>query len=158
VRDGSPLAAGESGDVLVTDLHNYGFPLIRYANGDVATMKAEAAPCRCGRGLRRLRSVEGRRADTLVDKQGQPIPGIVFHVLLADAKSEIVSQFQAIQRTDGSVTLKIVRGKKWTAEGFAVLEGRVRDYLRGQPMQVEWCHQIPLMPNGKRKTIIVEKR
>ena len=154
-ENGAPLPAGQSGDVLVTDLHNYGFPFIRYANGDLATMH-DATPCACGRGLRRLESVEGRRADTLMDKDGKPIPGLVFHVLFGDARSQLVSQFQATQRKDGSVTLRIVRGPGWNEEGFRTIAGRIEGYLRGLPLQVETVEMIPLGPNGKRRTIIVE--
>ena len=155
-KDGVPLPAGESGDVLVTDLHNYGFPFIRYVNGDLATMQ-DATPCACGRGLRRLKSVEGRRADTLLDREGKPIPGLVFHVLFGDARSQLVSQFQATQKKDGSVTLRIVRGPGWNEEGYRTILGRIDGYLRGLPVQSEFVDTIPLGPSGKRRTIIVEK-
>ncbi|HZU82331.1 MAG TPA: phenylacetate--CoA ligase family protein, partial [Polyangiaceae bacterium] len=76
-RDGKPVAAGQAGEVLVTDLHNYGMPFIRYANGDVAVMSPHDR-CACGRGLRRLAHVEGRRVDMLRDANGEPVAGMVF--------------------------------------------------------------------------------
>ena len=100
VRDGKVLGPGESGDVVVTDLHNYGMPMIRYVNGDVAVLAAEGR-CGCGRALRRLERVDGRRADTMVDGEGNAVPGIVFHVLFSDARQEIVRQFQAVQNAKG---------------------------------------------------------
>jgi glutamine cyclotransferase len=57
------VAPGEPGDVVITDLHNLGMPMIRYANGDVA-VGSPAARCPCGRGLARIARVDGRRADT----------------------------------------------------------------------------------------------
>ncbi len=33
---GRAVAAGQEGNVVVTDLTNYGMPFIRYANGDLA--------------------------------------------------------------------------------------------------------------------------
>ena len=54
---GQPVAPGETGRVLVTDLHNFAVPLIRYAVGD----HAEAAgPCPCGRGLPTIGRILGR--------------------------------------------------------------------------------------------------
>jgi len=55
-RDGDPVPPGERGDVLVTDLHNYGMPFIRYANGDAAAIAPEQT-CPCGRALRRIARV-----------------------------------------------------------------------------------------------------
>lgn len=155
VRGQEPLGPGEPGEVLVTDLNNYGMPFIRYVNGDVATLAPEE-PCRCGRGLRKLQRVEGRRADTLRDGEGRPIPGIVFHVLFSDARQEVIQQFQAVQRASGDVLLKVVRGQDYTEEAFAEKVARFSEYLRGLPMTIEYCSDIPAMPNGKRKTIIVE--
>ncbi len=36
---------GESGDLVVTDLYNYGMPLIRYLNGDRATLVNSSCGC-----------------------------------------------------------------------------------------------------------------
>jgi phenylacetate-CoA ligase len=146
-----------AGDVVVTDLHNYGMPFIRYANGDVATMHEEEESCACGRGLRRLRRVDGRRADTLVDKDGSVIPGIVFHVLLSDARTDLVAQFQAVQHADRSITFRVVRGRDWNPERFGAIVARLEGYLRGSPLAIEFVDRILPMANGKTRTIVVEK-
>src|SRR4051812_12041128 len=57
---------GAVGEVVVTDLHTFGMPLIRYKNGDLATTMADE-PCRCGRGLGRIARITGRQIDTLHD-------------------------------------------------------------------------------------------
>ncbi|MGH7271864.1 MAG: phenylacetate--CoA ligase family protein [Polyangiaceae bacterium] len=158
-RRGAPIPTGDEeaqGDVLVTDLHNFGMPLIRYENGDVAGAIHERR-CRCGRGLRRLKRVDGRRAETLVDGEGNPVPGIVFHVLFSDARQEIVRQFQAVQKADGDVVLKVVRGQDFTEERFDAVARRFGSYLKGVRSRVEFCDAIPPCPNGKMRTIVVER-
>jgi len=155
-RGGVPVPPAEAGDVLVTDLHNYGMPFIRYQNGDVARM-ASPAPCPCGRGLRKLAGVDGRRADTLHDREGNPIPGIVFHVLFSDARREIVRQFQAVQRGDGRVVLRVVRGRDWAPLAFDAIARRFATYLRGLPFRIEYVEAIPPAANGKTKTVVVER-
>ena len=47
---GRPCAPGEVGRVVVTPLHNFAMPLLRYEIGDFAEC---GAPCACGRGLKR---------------------------------------------------------------------------------------------------------
>lgn len=155
-RDGKAVQPGETGDVLVTDLHNHGMPFIRYRNGDVAT-SSTGQPCRCGRGLSKIARVDGRRADTLVDREGNPIPGVVFHVLFSDARQEIIRQFQAVQRRSGAVLLRVVRGQDWSGDRFEGIARRLTEYLRGLPFEVEFCDSIPPSPTGKMKTIVVER-
>jgi len=52
------VCAGQVGRVVVTDLHNFATPLIRYDLGDYAEM---ADTCPCGRGLPALKRIMGRR-------------------------------------------------------------------------------------------------
>ena len=157
VRDGRDAAAGEAGDVVVTDLHNYGMPMIRYLNGDVAR-RAGPARCPCGRSLARLEQVDGRRADTLTDREGNTVPGIVFHVLFSDARRELVRQFQAVQNVRGEVTLKVVRGRDFAQDDFDRVAGRLSSSPRGPPFRIEFHDSIePHHRSGKLQTIIVER-
>jgi phenylacetate-CoA ligase len=57
---GRACAPGQTGRVVVTDLVNFGMPLIRYAPGDYAEA---GAPCDCGRGLPVLTRIAGRGPD-----------------------------------------------------------------------------------------------
>ncbi|HEX7277268.1 MAG TPA: AMP-binding protein, partial [Acidimicrobiales bacterium] len=58
-----PCQPGETGRVVVTQLHNYAMPLLRYDLGDYAQV---GGPCPCGRGLPVLDRVMGRRRNMLV--------------------------------------------------------------------------------------------
>ncbi|HEV8548646.1 MAG TPA: hypothetical protein VGQ57_06450 [Polyangiaceae bacterium] len=156
VQAGEEVPAGDVGDVVVTDLHNYGMPMIRYANGDLAR-RATDEPCACGRSLARLSRVDGRRADTMIDGDGNAVPGIVFHVLFSDARRELIRQFQAVQNARGEVTLKVVRGRDFAQDAFESVTGRFSHYLRGLPFRVEFHDAIePHQRSGKIQTIIVE--
>jgi phenylacetate-CoA ligase len=157
VRDGREVLPGETGDVAVTDLHNFGMPMIRYLNGDLA-VRGGGTRCPCGRGLARIERVDGRRADTMVDRDGNAVPGIVFHVLFSDARRELVKQFQAVQNAKGEVVLRVVRGRDFAEDAFQSVAGRFSTYLRGLPFTVEFHDSIaPHRRSGKIQTIIVER-
>jgi phenylacetate-CoA ligase len=157
LKSGGPALPGEPGDVVVTDLHNLGMPMIRYVNGDIAVL-APSGRCPCGRDLPRLARVDGRRADMLIDRQGNGVPGIVFHVLFSDARREIVRQFQAVQSDGGAVVLKVVRGREYDEDAFGAIRARFSDYLQGLPLSVEFHETIaPHTRSGKLKTVIVEQ-
>ena len=69
-----------------------------------------------------------------------------------------VSQFQAVQHRDCSVTLRVARGPDWNAEGFDRIVERLQGYLRGLPLKIEFINdRILPMPNGKTKTIVIER-
>lgn len=53
LRKGAPCEPGQAGEVVITDLGNFGFPLIRYQTGDTAMLLPEQ--CSCGRTLPRLK-------------------------------------------------------------------------------------------------------
>jgi phenylacetate-CoA ligase len=63
-----PCAPGQLGRVVVTSLHNFAMPLIRYELGDYAEL---GEPCPCGRGLPVLRRVAGRVRNMLVTAAGE---------------------------------------------------------------------------------------
>ena len=70
VLDGSgrQCGPGEAGRVVVTSLHNFAMPLVRYELGDYA----EAGPqCGCGRGLPVLARIMGRVRNVLVLADGR---------------------------------------------------------------------------------------
>src|SRR5207249_8327871 len=74
--------AGESGEILVTDLNSRSVPLIRYRVGDVAV--AGGHPCVCGRGLPLLERLAGRPPSAVRGAQGRSVPGTVFADLFTE--------------------------------------------------------------------------
>ncbi len=55
--EGRPVEPGGVGEVVVTPLHNYAFPLIRYQLDDFAV---SGTACSCGRGLPVIAGIKGR--------------------------------------------------------------------------------------------------
>jgi phenylacetate-CoA ligase len=67
-EDGTACEAGETGRVVITDLHNFAMPFIRYELGDYARA---GAPCPCGRGLPVIRDIRGRFRNMAIDPDGR---------------------------------------------------------------------------------------
>jgi phenylacetate-CoA ligase len=61
-------------ELVVTDLLNYGMPLIRYRINDCAVPITEKCPC--GRGYAVLGAVSGRTADNFKLPSGNVVPGV----------------------------------------------------------------------------------
>jgi phenylacetate-CoA ligase len=157
VRDGERTRAaepGEIGEVVVTDLHNYGAPFIRYVTGDLA-IASRPGKCDCGRALPRLESVEGRVTDTLRDSAGQAVSGLLFNVIFSVLARE-VEEFQVVQRADRSIDLKLVPLPAFDGGVLDVLRQSCQRFLPGVGVRTELVTEIPLGANGKRRVVVVE--
>ena len=145
---------GETGEVVVTDLHNLGAPLIRYANGDLAKAMHDG-PCACGRALPRIKSVEGRKVDTLVDGFGGQVHGMLFPVLMLPLAHSI-KQYQAVQHKDRSITVRVVPSPDFDDQARRFITQSLTRAIRGVPIDLSLVDEIPVTPSGKRHAVIVE--
>jgi phenylacetate-CoA ligase len=155
VREGDTVrhaAPGEVGEVAVTDLHNRAMPFIRYLNGDRA-VAGDDAPCACGRGLGRLRAIDGRVTATLRDGNGAPVGGLFVHALLAHV-GHAFRGFQAVQHTNGSVTLRLVKSSAFDEAAHSYLLDGFQKYLKGAPVVSEFLDELPVGRSGKRQVIL----
>jgi phenylacetate-CoA ligase len=148
---------GETGEVVVTDLHNLACPMIRYVNGDLAVARGDAR-CACGRGLVRIGPIEGRVTETLVDGAGRAVGGLVFNILFASI-GHVAHSFQVVQRLDRSIVFKVVptSGDRLPERETKILHDYAQRYLPGVPLTIEVVADIPLTAAGKRRVVVVEK-
>lgn len=111
--DNQPAAPGEPGKLVVTDLNNYGMPLIRYRVEDVGVLGAEH--CVCGRAGPILRRLEGRVADFLKKPDGGQVAGVSL-VERTLTKVPGVEQMQLVQETLNEILIHRVRGKEFSKQ------------------------------------------
>lgn len=149
--DGRPVPAGRSGDVAITDLHNFGMPMVRYLNGDRATYAG--TDCPCGRGLPLLASVDGRVLDSILTADGRHVPGEFFVYAMLDWPD--VRQWQVVQTAPDCVQFRLVVPTPWSQERRDRLTAKVQDKT-GPTMRVEITEvdQIPTTASGKRRLTI----
>jgi phenylacetate-CoA ligase len=155
--DGSsrPAAVGETGEVVVTDLHNLASPLIRYVSGDRAVQR-DNANCRCGRHLKRIGPIEGRVVEMLYDGRGNVTSGILVSVMFVRL-TEFTQQFQLIQKVDRSVVLRVVpKQRPFPQQAHAIVHEHLGKYLPGVSVTVEEVDAIPLTKAGKLRIVINE--
>jgi phenylacetate-CoA ligase len=91
--DGEPCKPGEIGKVLLTTLHNYAMPLIRYEIGDYAKV---GSTCSCGRTLPVLNQIMGRSRNMLILPNGEKVwPSLLTRRWIK--KLPMIQQFQFVQ-------------------------------------------------------------
>jgi phenylacetate-CoA ligase len=129
-------------------------PFIRYATGDLATA-ADASPCRCGRGLPRIASVEGRTSDVLEDGEGREVSGIALMIPFQEI-APAVRQYQAVQRGDRSVTVRVVPSPKFDDSCRMRIHRHCEHYLPGVPVTIDVVDAIDPGPSGKLRFVVRE--
>lgn len=142
-----------TGDIVITDLFNYGMPLIRYVNGDQGVISERQ--CNCGNPLPILETVSGRKLDIIRSPKGQILPGEFFPHLLKDYKG--IERFQVRQKTLSTLDIFIVANEKFESSVLDSIDGHIRQAL-GEKLEVAYhqVNDIPLTSTGKHRVTISE--
>jgi len=149
-ESGQPVQ-GESGNVAVTDLHNYAMPFVRYLNGDRATLSGQR--CECGRGLPLMDSVDGRILDVITTPDGRVVPGEFFVHAMLDFTD--VKQYQVVQNTRTSLEVRIVPRAGFTADDRQRLRARIGAFVGPEvELSIVDVDTIPLTASGKRRVTV----
>lgn len=99
-----PLPDGAVGRILATGLDNRGMPFIRYDTGDLGAL--DRSPCSCGRGLVRIRNLQGRSRDFLRTPDGRLVHGVAMNETVL--RHGWVERYQAIQEGARRLRLTVV--------------------------------------------------
>ena len=145
-EDGHACSEGEVGRVVLTDLHNFATPLIRYDIGDYAEV---GGPCPCGRGLPTLKRVLGRERNLVIKPDGTRHWPLVGFARFRDVAP--VVQYQFIQHGREEVEMRLVTETPLTSQQEANLKAVIQESL-GFPFALRFTYfrdTIPRAPNGK---------
>lgn len=154
-HDGTPAAPGEMGSILLTDLHNYAMPFIRYDIGDLARPVAE--PCPCGHPFPLMEIAEGRVSHLLVTPKRKFLEGA--HYLELMAHFDWVRTFQLEQETDARIRVRVEANRDATPGMLADLTRRCQELADDSVHFVpEVVDAIPVKANGKRRYFISRLR
>jgi phenylacetate-CoA ligase len=98
-----PVGVGEQGRVVVTDVHNYASPMIRYDTGDWAVRGGD---CKCGRSWQTLTKVLGRTRNLMKFPDGRRYwPRVGMYEF--DQLSFRIRRYQIIQHTVTDIEYKV---------------------------------------------------
>lgn len=151
-ENGAPCPPGATGRVLVTPLHNFAMPLLRYEIGDEAEW-AEACPC--GRSLPVLARIHGRILDHLLLPDGTRRRADVHHYDLSRIAK--LREFQVVQRSRELIEMRMVVARPLDAgEEAAVRAALVKSFGGGFRYELRFMDTIPRTPAGKLRPFLCE--
>lgn len=148
--DGTPAAPGEYGEIVGTNLDEYGMPLLRYRSGDVSALRVE--PCPCGRGLPLIEQIQTRVDDIITTPDGRlvnpaPLAGLFRRITIEKAR--------IIQEARDRITVQIVAAEGYSAADAEPIVAGISAVLgTGVHIDVEVMEDIPCTPTGKYPFIV----
>ena len=138
-------------ELLITDLHNYGMPFLRYEIGDVGIL--DPTPCACGRGLPRLGAIEGRVLDVLRTSDGRVVPGELFPHLHKDIPE--IKEFQVEQLSPAHIVISTVLSAEMSERSRSLIASEVGKVMGAATrVELKQVDAIPRRPSGKRRVTI----
>jgi phenylacetate-CoA ligase len=145
-EDGRPCAPGETGRVVVTCLHNFAMPLIRYELRDYAEA---GGACACGRGLPMLSRILGRSRNMVTLPDGSRHWPLVGGQAYRDVAP--VRQFQLVQHALDTIEVRLVVERALAAGEEARLARIIQSSL-GYPFTLRFSYvegELPRSRGGK---------
>jgi phenylacetate-CoA ligase len=146
-----PAPPGTEGEVVITNLHAYAMPFIRYRQADVGVWAEE--PPQCGRGLPLMRVIEGRLGDFITLPSGQKVSPHHFFIALDTAVG--VARWRLIQETPRRLRAEVIvdhsAGGRTYQEAKANLEAIVGEEMEIIVAEVD---SIPYNPSQKFRSVV----
>lgn len=149
--EGMPLAAGTSGRLVGTSLHNLAMPLIRYVTNDMTSL--HAGSCSCGRGHVLMDEVATKAEDMLTLPDGRVIsPSVLTHPF---KPLDSIEGSQIVQLAPDRVEVRLVPGDGFADHLVAHLRSALAERLGdGVTIDIRLVEALETRPNGKFKWVI----
>ena len=151
-EDGTPCDVGEDGRMVVTELINFGMPMIRYEVGDRGVPSDRT--CACGRGLPLMADITGRTADFLVAEDGYQVAGIS---IIENSLTKIpgLQQMQIVQESELLLQVNLVPADEYDDTTVKDLTASLRKMLgEGMTVRITLVDRIPHEESGKYRFTI----
>ena len=146
-----PVSYGELGRIVITDLFNYAFPLIRYDTGDTGIL---CPGNKKSHGWDYMSKLYGRRLDLIYDTAGNPIHPMNFARVLKNIPTII--QWQLIQKQEKEYLLKL-NMKKYDEYKLTDISAEIKSIVGFDAIvEIVNVEEIPVLASGKRKPVICE--
>lgn len=142
--DGRDCGPGETGSVVVTPLHGFAMPLLRYAIGDYAEAGGRAA---CGRGLPVITRILGRLRHMVRLPDGR-----TFYPNYAGLTKGLdkILQFQIARIAEDALEARLVVRAPLGPDEEAVLRARIQDrFLHPFVVSIRYLDAIARSRSGK---------
>jgi len=148
-RNNNPVKEGQEGRIIVTNLHNYSMPFIRYEIGDAAILGPKK--CNCESFLPSLEKISGRLEENFIKKDGSIVIGYFFvHLIGVLLNKGFIKKFKVIQEDYDKIKIYAVLDRGLLRTDRNEIEEKIRLQM-GSDCSILWefVEDIPNAQSGK---------
>jgi phenylacetate-CoA ligase len=151
---GRPCRPGENANIIVTNLNNYIFPLIRYRIGDQCIISEKK--CSCGNNYPLISQITGRDSEIIRTSTNDEISLLSFRTFFGSLDEEIIQYQIIVDEKAKEITIKIVPTKSYKPERIAEIREKLLEIINhAMHIKIELVEGIPFDKNGKTKSLII---
>jgi len=150
LADGKPVSPGETGEVVITNLHAYAMPFIRYRQEDEAVLSTRRP--KCGRGLPLLDRIHGRADDCVILSDGRKIPSQPFYYSIEPVRG--VKRWKVVQEDLLTIRIDIEPSGEFSEDSRRLIERNLRKAIGdGMTLKFSIGPSIPVHPSQKFRQV-----
>jgi len=150
LKDKKSVSPGEQGEVVITNLHSYAMPFIRYKQEDVVSLSKEKAVC--GRGFPLLEDIKGRTDDFVILKNGQRIPPQPFYHCIIHVPG--VKRWRIIQENVNKLKVEIEHEIDFNRNARQRIENNIKKLVKNKiDIEISCVDSIPINPSSKFRSV-----
>ena len=151
--NGLPIKSGE-GDLVITNLHNYVMPFIRYKIGDRARV-SDYKKCNCGINLPLIDEVIGRKMELIKFPNGNRVMGSFWTLLIRSYEG--IQDFKVVQKSLEEINIYYTINNKFDKKILSDIDNKIHEF-GGLNFKVEFIKKdkIRYSKAGKMNFIVSE--
>ena len=119
------MLGNKGGLTVITSLHSYTMPLLRYKLGDICALSDDI--CTCGRGFPLLHNLEGRADDLIKLPDGKIMALTIFYHVISTIEG--IHEWKVIQQEKDKIIVKFVSEQRNVSRIAIAIKDRLKEKL-----------------------------
>jgi len=151
LKEDQKVPFGCEGRIIVTNLHSFAMPIIRYELNDIGAASNKKALC--GRGLPSMKIISGRSDDFIVLPSGRLLSPRFFSATMREVTG--IYQWKVTQDDSGHIIILIVPSKEFSTDiGSRLKEKIFKNAGEKFKLKIQTVDEIPPDPSGKLRAVV----
>ncbi len=120
--------SGRKGEIVITNLWNKAFPLLRFKLGDIISLNDKY--CECGCEFPLLEMIDGKTMDFIIFPSGEVVPPHAPKQVMIDITE--INRFKIIQETISNVIVEVIPNEMYNDEIKSLIIDKMNEVFKNQ--------------------------